>query len=190
MAAETTTPRTPKTPEPTPKLGQPRIIAPARHNGRWSGYRQLLWARIIELKREPEVVFWVFIFPLLLAAGLGIAFRNKPADNASVVVIAGDGAQKTLAMLQNSPAHSIIRAAVLDRDAALNAFHIGKYDLAIESNPDSSYTYYYDPARPESVLSRAEIDAALQSSAGRKDALTTSAQSSSEPGSRDIPLLT
>jgi ABC-type multidrug transport system permease subunit len=170
-----------------PRLGQP--AHPARHNGRWSGYRHLLWARILELKREPEVVFWVFIFPLLLAAGLGIAFRNKPADVTSVVVIAGDGAQKTLAMLQNSPAHSIIRATVLDHDAALKAFHVGKYDLVIESNPDGSYTYYYDPARPESVLSRAEIDAALQSAAGRKDALTTSAQSSSEPGSRYIDFL-
>jgi ABC-type multidrug transport system permease subunit len=189
MAAETTTPRTPKTPEATPKLDQPRITTPARHNGRWSGYRHLLWARIIELKREPEVVFWVFIFPLLLAAGLGIAFRNKPADNTSVVVIDGAGAQKTLAMLQASPAPSIIRATVLDRNAALKAFHVGKYDLAIESNPDGSYTYYYDPARPESVLSRAEIDAALQSAAGRKDAVTTSSKSSSEPGSRYIDFL-
>jgi ABC-type multidrug transport system permease subunit len=180
------------TPE-IPKLNQ--TSRPARRNGRWSGYRHLLWARIIELKREPEVVFWVFIFPLLLAAGLGVAFRNKPADTTSVVVIAGDGAQRTLAMLQNSAdrssseKNSTIRATVLDRDAALKAFHVGKYDLAIESNPNGSYTFYYDPARPESVLSRAEIDAALQSAAGRKDALTTSAQSSSEPGSRYIDFL-
>jgi ABC-2 type transport system permease protein len=179
-------------------------VRPARRNGRWSGYRHLLWARILELKREPEVVFWVFIFPLLLAAGLGIAFRNKPADITSVVVIDGAGAQKTLAMLQTAPgksspdkaapdkssaAHSTIRATVLDREAALKAFHFGKYDLAIESNPDGSYTYYYDPARPESVLSRAEIDAKLQSAAGRKDALHTSSESSSEPGSRYIDFL-
>src|SRR6266853_6384819 len=187
MATETTIPKTPEPTPTTPKLGQPN--RPVRHSGRWSGYRHLLWARLLELRREPEVVFWVFIFPLLLAAGLGVAFRNKPADVTSVVVIAGDGAQKTLAMLQTSPAHSTIRATVLDRDAALNAFHVGKYDLVIESNPDASYTYYYDPARPESVLSRAEIDAALQTAAGRKDALTTSAQSSSEPGSRYIDFL-
>src|SRR5208337_4893208 len=121
-------------------------IPPVRRNGRWSGYRHLLWARILELKREPEVVFWVFVFPLLLAAGLGVAFRNKPADITSVVVIDGAGAQKTLEMLQGShkgpqsdrssaDAHSRIRAAVLDREAALRAFHFGKYDLAIESNP-------------------------------------------------------
>src|ERR1700694_2664486 len=194
MATETTTPQTPKTPEMTPKIPKlHQTSRPARRNRRSSGYRHLLWATIIELKREPEVVFWVFIFPLLLAAGLGIAFRNKPADNTSVVVIAGDGAQKTLAILdnrdKNSPGHSTIRATVLDRDTALKAFHVGRYDLAIESNPDGSYTYYYDPGRPESVLSRAEIDAALQSAAGRKDVVTTSSQSSSEPGSRYIDFL-
>src|ERR1700692_112120 len=85
-----------------------RPIHSVRRNRRWSGYHHLLWARILELKREPEVVFWVFVFPLLLAAGLGIAFRNKPADVTSVVVIASDGAQKTLAMLQTSPARSIL----------------------------------------------------------------------------------
>jgi ABC-2 type transport system permease protein len=167
---------------------RPSVVSP-RHNGRWSGYRHLLRARIIELKREPEVVFWVFIFPLLLAAGLGIAFRNKPADITSVAIIEGNGAQKTLAMLTNLAAHSTIRATVLDRDAALKAFHFGKYDLVIESNSGGSYTYYYDPARPESVLSRAEIDSALQFAAGRKDALTTSTRSSSEPGSRYIDFL-
>ncbi|MGA7293781.1 MAG: ABC transporter permease [Terriglobales bacterium] len=164
-------------------------LARGRHNGRWSGYRHLLWARIVELKREPEVVFWVFVFPLLLAAGLGIAFRDKPAAVTFVAVIDGEYAQRTLAMLQASPTHSTIRAEVLNRDAALKGFHFGKFDLAIEAKPDGSYTYYYDPARPESVLSRAEIDAALQSAAGRKDALTTTSQISSEPGSRYIDFL-
>jgi ABC-2 type transport system permease protein len=170
-------------------------IRAARQNRRWSGYTHLLWARMLELKREPEVVFWIFIFPLLLAAGLGIAFRNKPADVTAVVIIEGNGAQKTLAMLQSPPdktspgKSSTIRAAILDRDAALKAFHFGKYDLAIDSNPDGSYTFYYDPARPESVLSRDEINAALQSAAGRKDAIATSSQSSSEPGSRYIDFL-
>jgi ABC-2 type transport system permease protein len=180
------------------KTGRGQMLSGAtRRNGRWSGYRHLLWARIIELKREPEVVFWVFIFPLLLAAGLGIAFRNKPADITSVVIVAGDGAEKVLAILETTnqasdktaPANSTIRASILDRDAALKAFHFGKYDLAVEPRPNGTYTYYYDPARPESVLSRAEIDAALQSAAGRKDAVATSSQSSSEPGSRYIDFL-
>ena len=162
---------------------------PALRNGRWSGYRHLLWARLLELKREPEVVFWVFVFPLLLALGLGVAFRNKPADTTSVAVVAGPGATRTLAMLQASPGHSAIRANVVDRDAALHGFRFGKFDLVIEPNADGSYTYRYDPSRPESVLSRAEIDSALQTAAGRKDAIATSSQSASEPGSRYIDFL-
>src|ERR1017187_1585320 len=184
MATETTTPRAPKA-ENLPPIS----AAPKPRPGRWSPYRHLLWARVLELKREPEVVFWVFIFPLLLALGLGVAFRNKPAAVSSVVVIAGEGSQKTLAMLRNSAQHSSIRATVLDRDAALKGFHFGKFDLAIEPRPDGSYTYHYDPARPESVLSKAEVDAALQSAAGRKDVIATSTQASSEPGSRYIDFL-
>src|SRR6202167_4060515 len=76
--------------------------ASARRNGRWSGYLQLLLVRIIELRREPEVVFWVFVFPILLAGGLGLAFRDKPAGITWVAVIDGTGARKTLALLQNS----------------------------------------------------------------------------------------
>ena len=45
--------------------------------------------RMQELWREPEVIFWVFVFPLLLALGLGIAFRNKPADVTPVAVVDG-----------------------------------------------------------------------------------------------------
>src|SRR5260221_4960228 len=193
MATDPPTSRPPKMPTKTPKLDQ--STESAHRTGCWCGYRLLLWAHSIELKREPEVVFWVFIFPLLLAGGLGIAFHNKAADVTSVVVIEAASAQKTLAMLQSSPdrnssdKNSAIRATILGRDAALNAFHVGKYDLAVEANPDGSYTYYYDPARPESVLSRAEVDAALQSAAGRKDAVTTSSRSSTEPGSRYIDFL-
>src|SRR5579872_6986999 len=41
---------------------------------------QMTLVRFLEFIREPEALFWVFIFPILLAAGLGIAFRNRPAD--------------------------------------------------------------------------------------------------------------
>ena len=53
---------------------------------------QLTLVRYREFFREPEAVFWVFIFPVLLAAGLGIAFRNRAADRTSVAVVAVDSA--------------------------------------------------------------------------------------------------
>src|ERR1700680_1878378 len=91
---------------------------PPRRNGRWAGYLHLLKARMLELKREPEVVFWVFVFPLLLATGLGIAFRNKPADASSVAIVAGAGAEKAEAWLQSSPRHAAFKIEMQDEETA------------------------------------------------------------------------
>jgi ABC-type multidrug transport system permease subunit len=142
-----------------------------------------------ELKREPEVVFWVFGFPLLLALGLGIAFRNKPADVTFVAIVRGNGAQDALSLIDRSPQKSSIRAEVLDQSEALKGFRLGKYDLVVETDGNGGFQYLYDPARPESVLSRAEVDDALQVSAGRKNPLPTSSVISNEPGSRYIDFL-
>src|SRR5579863_5038844 len=107
-----------------------------RRNGRWTGYLHLLMARMLELKREPEVVFWVFVFPLLLATGLGIAFRNKPADASAVAIVGGAGAQEAGALLQRSSKHAAFKIDVLDEAAARKGFRLGKYDLVIE--PDGA----------------------------------------------------
>lgn len=163
-------------------------VAPLR-NGRWSGFTHLLMARMKELQREPEVIFWVFVFPLLLALGLGIAFRNKPADVTSIAVVAGPGADQVLGLIQRSPQRGSIRAEVLDSARARQGFRLGKFDVVVESDGRSGVQYLYDPARPESVLSRAEVDDALQSAAGRKNPLPTLAVISSEPGSRYIDFL-
>ena len=166
----------------------PRNRPPMR-NGRWSGYLHLLAARMLELKREPEVVFWVFVFPLLLAAGLGIAFRNKPAAASSVAIVAGAGAQEAEELLQRSPQHASFEVDVQDELAARKGFRLGKYDLVIEPDGKGGLRYRYDPARPESVLAKAEVDSSLQASAGRKDVVATTAVTSSEPGSRYIDFL-
>jgi ABC-2 type transport system permease protein len=162
---------------------------PPRRNGRWAGYRHLLMARMLELKREPEVVFWVFVFPLLLATGLGIAFRNKPADASSVAIVSGVGAQQAEALLEESPRKASFKVEVLSGEEAQKGFRLGKYDLVIEPDGAGGLRYRYDPARPESVLARSEVDDALQAAAGRKDVVATSVVTSSEPGSRYIDFL-
>jgi len=161
----------------------------APRNARWSAFKSLVVVRMKELKREPEVVFWVYGFPLLLALGLGIAFRNKPADVTSIAIVRGSGAQNVMALIGKSANKSTIRAEVVDKPDALKGFRLGKYDLVVEADSQSGVQYLYDPARPESVLSRAEVDDVLQISAGRKDPLSTSATTSSEPGSRYIDFL-
>ena len=167
--------------------------APAPRNGRWAGYSHLLMARLLELKREPEVVFWVFVFPLLLALGLGIAFRNKPGDAVSVAIVAGTESQDAQTLLARSPQHDQFKVQVLDQNEARQGFRLGKFDVVIEPDiePDGrgGLQYRYDPARPESVLARAAVNDALQSAAGRKDMVATSTVTSSEPGSRYIDFL-
>jgi ABC-2 type transport system permease protein len=159
-----------------------------RPNGRWSGYRHLLMARMLELKREPEVVFWVFVFPLLLALGLGIAFRNKPGNAASVAIVEGAWSQETQDLLARSPRHDQFKVQVLNEDEARKGFRLGKFDLVINTGT-FAVTYMYDPARPESVLAKAEVDDALQAAAGRKEIVPSRAVASSEPGSRYIDFL-
>jgi ABC-2 type transport system permease protein len=165
------------------------VPAPRRENGRWAGFNHLLMARLLELKREPEVVFWVFGFPILLALGLGIAFRNKPADVTSIAIVQSAGADNALAMIQHSPRNAAIHAQILDRDAALLGLRLGKFDMVVVPDGKGGFEYRYDPARPESVLSHAEVDDVLQAAAGRKDAIATTTVTSSEPGSRYIDFL-
>jgi len=146
-------------------------------------------ARMKELKREPEVIFWVFAFPLLLALGLGIAFRNKPADTTSIAIVEGPGAQDAVSMIHQSARSSFIHAEVLNREAALMGLRLGKFDLVVVPDGKGGFQYHFDPARAESVLSHTEVDDALQSAAGRRDVIPTSVVASSEPGSRYIDFL-
>ncbi|MBV9183054.1 MAG: ABC transporter permease [Acidobacteria bacterium] len=158
-------------------------------NRRWAGFRHLLGARMLELAREREVMFWVFGFPLLLALGLGFAFRNRPADRTSIAIVSGPGAMPTLSLLKNGARHSAIRAEVVTEGKARDGLRLGKYDLVVEALSGQEVQYHYDPARPESVLSKLAVNDALQAGAGRKDVLGTQSVVSSEPGSRYIDFL-
>lgn len=174
----------PEIPEPVVEEAPPQQVS----NGRWSGYLHLLGARMRELQREPEVIFWVFVFPLLLAFGLGIAFRNKPADTTSIAVVANANSQRVVDLLQKSPDAKLIHADVLDVAAANDKFRLGVYSLVVTAT-ENGVDYRYDPARPESVLARQQVDDALEAAAGRKELIATKSTAASEPGARYIDFL-
>lgn len=52
--------------------------------------RQLFIALFREIIREPGVLFWGILFPILMALGLGIAFARKPDVTRKIAVIQGD----------------------------------------------------------------------------------------------------
>jgi ABC-type multidrug transport system permease subunit len=143
---------------------------------------QLTLVRLREFLREPEALFWVFGFPLLLAAGLGLAFRNTPAEVLSVGVVGADRAA-----FEHAPALNVDSFATVDD--GLRALREGKIALLVERPADGSVLYHYDDTNPEGRDARMRADTAVQDSAGRKDPVVAQDQLMREPGSRYIDFL-
>ena len=90
---------------------------------------QLTLIRFREFLREPEAVFWTFIFPLLLAGGLGLAFRSRPNDISKIgVLTSAPGAEFVFAALAGDKS---LQVQMLDDSAAANALRIGTVALVV-----------------------------------------------------------
>ena len=147
---------------------------------------QLVLARLREFYREPEAVFWVYGFPLLMATALGIAFRNQPVEKSNVDVVAAEGSDGHAEVLRKSE-RFVVRAS--GEAEARSRLRTGKTDLVVLSDASGTQAYLFDPARKESVLARSAVDDALQRGAGRTDPLKTSDVKFDEPGGRYIDFL-
>jgi ABC-type multidrug transport system permease subunit len=155
--------------------GRAQLVAPLVH---------LTLTRFREFLREPEAVFWTFVFPLLLASGLALAFRSRPAESVKVGV------------LQSAPAAALVRDALtkdpaiqvtmLDDTAAASALRIGSVALVVTAKDSVRAEYRYDDARTEARTARLLVDRALQLARGRSDPVAVTESHVSEPGSRYI----
>jgi len=145
---------------------------------------QLTLARMREFYREPEAIFWVFGFPLVLAFALGIAFRNRGPGELKIGVLRAPGDSVIAAALDRSPA---LAAAVLDSGEARTQFRTGRIALLVV--PGDPLVYRYDSTRTESRLARLEADEALQRARGRPDVESVRDERVTEPGSRYIDFL-
>jgi ABC-type multidrug transport system permease subunit len=146
--------------------------------------RELTLARIREFLREPEAVFWTYGFPLMLAVGLGIAFRDRPVEILHVDVAAHARAQEVAERLAS---RADLAVAVRGEAECRDRLRLGKSSLVVV--PGDPVTFVFDPSRPESALARARVDDVLQRAAGRQDPLRTSDTPVTEPGSRYIDFL-
>jgi len=179
----------------TPEPSEPER-APVRHRSlrATSGERlpwrdrslaQLTLVRFREFIREPEAVFWTFFFPVVLAIGLGIAFRNKPADVIAVgVVRSGAAADSLLARIARSGGLKV--TALGDDAAAQRALQTGEVALVAATTASGGVEYRYDDTRPEGRTARFLVDDAVQRGAGRRDPVSVGEQKVREKGSRYI----
>ncbi len=143
-----------------------------------------LW-RLRELTREPEAVFWVFAFPILLALALGIAFKNR-APQALAVAVQGTAGRADSAVAALG-AESRLRAVALDSVEAYHRLRTGRVALVVV--PGDPLTFRYDSTREESHLARLLANAALQRAAGRQDVRDVRDVTTTERGARYIDFL-
>ena len=143
---------------------------------------QLTLVRFREFVREPEALFWVFIFPILLAAGLGIAFRNRPPDVLRIAAV-------TPELANSLRQEKLLDVQQMSAAAAEEALRAGKVALLAEPGGGGSVVYRYDDTNPEGRNARLLADRAVEQAAGRADPVASSDRLLREPGSRYIDFL-
>ena len=151
---------------------------------RRSSLWQLITVRFKEYTREPEALFWSFGFPILLAIGLGIAFRSKPADVVHVAVVNNGPRGQPLATAIRRD--SGLAVELLSPDSAGRALRTGRVALVVAPSGDDGVEYQYDDTRPDARTARLMVNDAVQRGAGRGDLLPTAEQHVRERGSRYI----
>src|SRR5206468_3370923 len=134
-----------------------------------------------------EAVFWTFLFPILLAVCLGLAFRQTPAETVPVGVASGAGAESVVRTLLASPSLKVRTCSEADGRNALRAGRIAV--LVVPGRAAGAPTYVFDPTRPDSRGARREVDDLLQRAAGRADVLGPKLVEMREPGARYIDFL-
>lgn len=143
-----------------------------------SSLYQLTSARFRLFLREPEALFWVFIFPILLAIGLGIAFRNRPANVLQV-------SATTPALTQALNSEKGLAASTMDEAAGTHALATGNIVLLAIEKP-SGVAYKYDDTNPDARNARLLSDEAIQRAAGQTEPVHVENALIHETGARYI----
>ncbi|HEX6179253.1 MAG TPA: ABC transporter permease, partial [Thermoanaerobaculia bacterium] len=150
--------------------------------------RSPLWeltvVRVKEFIRETEAIFWVFAFPILLTLALGFAFRERGPEKVPVGIVDGPSAKARLQILSQSPA---LQARIYSAEEGRAELRRGDIYLLVDG--ESAPVYRFDPQRPEARTARLEIDDALQSAAGRRNAFDAAVQPFEEVGGRYVDFL-
>lgn len=146
--------------------------------------RQLTKVRFLLFLREPEAVFWVFVFPLVLALVLGIAFKNSGGDALPIGLV--DGVESPWREALEAAEDLEIRTFP-DRETALRKLKTGAIALLLEG--EGVPTARFDLERPDAETAWLRAQNVLQSAAGRVDPVVIPTEQISERGARYIDFL-
>jgi ABC-type multidrug transport system permease subunit len=145
---------------------------------------ELTLARLREFVREPEALFWMFLFPIVMSVAMAIAFPAGGGQAVRVGVIAGphtEALRKTLAGSKDV----VVRD--LSPDDQLRALRNGDvHVIVVAGNPP---TYRFDPTREESRLAQLVVDNVLKGASGRAEPWLAREELIEVPGSRYVDWL-
>src|SRR5258706_7745716 len=142
---------------------------------------ELVRTRLLEFVREPEGMFWVFVFPVAMARALGFGFQEHALD---VLLVGIPGAETPALLRALGPSKDLtleVFSSVADGRAALRT---GKIALLVEGG--SPLVYWYDVTRPDARMARSAVNDAVQQAGGRADPTRVKDEVISEKGSRYI----
>ncbi len=158
------------------------------NNVNYSQFWILIKTRLLEFTRQPEAVFWVYFFPILMVVVLGIAFRGQTIETFNIDVADVPGSSLIVERLKANPQ---INVELLPKEVCQRRLRTGKTAMIVfaKSENGESVEYFFDPSRPGSLNGKSVVDQQLQSAAGRVDAVETEDIAFSEPGGRYIDFL-
>lgn len=143
---------------------------------------QLVLFRFREFRREPGVIFWVFGFPIVLALCLGLAFREKAAEETTIAVVQSEGAAAVAAAIDE--VEGLVAEVVPEAEARL-LLQKGVTDVVLFT--DGETRFLIDPSRPGGRL--AEIAARYALSRNPAAAAELETELATTPGQRYIDFL-
>ncbi|RMH30596.1 MAG: ABC transporter permease [Planctomycetota bacterium] len=127
--------------------------------------RELTRVRVYAFLREPEAVFWVFVFPLVLAVVLGLAFRSARPAPSLVAVAPGEGSAALVEALGASDGLEV--EPFQTEDAMRVALRRGAIDAIVEPAPGGGEPILHiDTTRTEGETARLRIVEALAAARG------------------------
>jgi len=143
-----------------------------------SSLYQLTLTRLRLFWRDRTAIFWVLVFPLLLAIGLGVAFRNAAAEVLPVAATTS-GLQQTLNVEKS------LSATLLDEAAGARALTGGSIVLlAVQTR--AGVVYRYDNTNADARHARLLADEVVQARGGRQNPIGAVDELIHENGSRYV----
>jgi len=143
---------------------------------------EMTLARLREFVREPEALFWTFLFPMVMSVAMALAFPSRGAQPVRVGIAPGASELR-----QTLAADKGVALRDVAPGSELRALREGDVDVIVL--PGTPPTYRFDPTREQSRSARLIVDDALKRAAGRPDPWTAREDPVQIAGSRYVDWL-